>query len=61
MAIMSGDYLNKTELKCQECKGSCFDADSSTRQANVRSKLGLPIPNACVGSVTREHKCPFNH
>ena len=61
MAIMNGDYLNKTSLKCEECKGSCFDADSSTRQANVRKKLGLPIPNACVDSEIDGCKCPCQH
>lgn len=59
MAIMSGDYLTSIDAKCKQCKGKCFDSDESTRQANVREHLGLPLPNACVGSVHFGHRCPF--
>ena len=56
---INGDYLKNISLTCQKCKGTCFDKDQPTRQANVRKTFGSALPNACVDSAIDGHKCPY--
>lgn len=55
-----GKSLKTIELKCEQCKGECWDKDQSKRQALVLAKFGK-LPNACVDSEIDGPKCPFQH
>ncbi len=59
MAIITKSLVS-VDVKCHQCKGTCFDKDQSKRQANARKFFaGKPIPNACVDSEIDGCKCPF--
>ena len=50
--------LKTTDIKCQKCKGTCFNNDQFIRQDNVRKMFGT-LPNACVDSEMDGTKCPY--
>lgn len=57
-----GKSLKTIELKCEQCKGQCWDSNQSQRQAKARKFFkGASIPNSCVDSEIDGPKCPFQH